>query len=77
LLPKGIGLNHPEVQNVNAMKMFLSSQRLYLVITLNRVFLLVLQIRPSADGKVTEEEIKAIIKEGTEAVKYRKSSKIS
>jgi putative hemolysin len=36
----------------------------------------VLQIRPSADGKVTEEEIKAIIKEGTE-VKYRKSSKIS
>ena len=26
----------------------------------------VLQIKPSADGKVTEEEIKAIIKEGTE-----------
>jgi putative hemolysin len=26
----------------------------------------VLQIRPTADGKVTEEEIKAIIKEGTE-----------
>jgi putative hemolysin len=25
-----------------------------------------LQIRPTADGKVTEEEIKAIIKEGTE-----------
>jgi putative hemolysin len=26
----------------------------------------VLQIKPTADGKVTEEEIKAIIKEGTE-----------
>jgi putative hemolysin len=32
----------------------------------------VLQIRPTADGKVTEEEIKAIIKEGTEVGKFKK-----
>jgi putative hemolysin len=31
----------------------------------------VLQIKPT-DGKVTEEEIKAIIKEGTEGMKFRK-----
>jgi putative hemolysin len=32
----------------------------------------VLQIKPTADGKVTEEEIKAIIKEGTEGGEFRK-----
>lgn len=37
------------------------------LLTISTEFLLkVLQIKPSADGKVTEEEIKAIIKEGTE-----------
>ena len=36
-------------------------------LTTSTDFLLkVLQIKPTADGKVTEEEIKAIIKEGTE-----------
>jgi len=37
------------------------------LLTYSTEFLLdVLQIKPTADGKVTEEEIKAIIKEGTE-----------
>jgi putative hemolysin len=37
------------------------------LLTISTDFLLnVLQIKPTADGKVTEEEIKAIIKEGTE-----------
>jgi putative hemolysin len=31
-----------------------------------RVLLDILKIRPSSDGKITEEEIKAIIKRGTE-----------
>jgi putative hemolysin len=31
-----------------------------------RVLLDILKIRPSSDGKITEEEIKAIIKQGTE-----------
>jgi putative hemolysin len=36
-------------------------------LTISTEFLLkILQIKPTADGKVTEEEIKAIIKEGTE-----------
>ncbi len=37
------------------------------LLTVSTDFLLkLLQIKPTADGKVTEEEIKAIIKEGTE-----------
>jgi putative hemolysin len=33
---------------------------------LQRVLLDILKIRPSSDGKITEEEIKAIIKQGTD-----------
>jgi putative hemolysin len=39
---------------------------IWLLNTFYRILLNVLQIKPTADGKVTEEEIKAIIKEGTE-----------
>ena len=71
LLPKRIGLNYPEaIAKAVAVPMKMVS-----IITMPFIWLLtistegilkILKIRPTADGKVTEEEIKAIIKEGTE-----------
>lgn len=71
LLPKRIGLNHPEsIAKAVALPMkFISviTAPFIWLLTISTEFLLkVLMIKPSADGKVTEEEIKAIIKEGTE-----------
>lgn len=71
LLPKRIGLNHPEgIAKAVALPMkFVSviTAPFIWLLTVSTDFLLkVLMIKPSADGKVTEEEIKAIIKEGTE-----------
>ncbi len=71
LVPKRIGLNHPEgIAKTLAIPMKYMSKitRPFIwLLTVSTEFLLkVLQIKPSADGKVTEEEIKAIIKEGTE-----------
>ncbi|WP_083382040.1 hemolysin family protein [Flavobacterium commune] len=71
LLPKRIGLNYPEaIAKGVAMPMKIVSivtAPFIWMLTHSTEFLLnVLQIRPTADGKVTEEEIKAIIKEGTE-----------
>ena len=71
LLPKRIGLNHPE----SIAKAVALPMRLLSMITAPFIWLLtfstegllkLLNIKPTADGKVTEEEIKAIIKEGTE-----------
>ncbi len=71
LLPKRIGLNHPE----SIAKAVALPMRVVSIITAPFIWLLthstdfllnILQIKPTADGKVTEEEIKAIIKEGTE-----------
>jgi putative hemolysin len=71
LLPKRIGLNHPEaIAKAVALPMKIISiitAPFIWLLTISTEFLLkVLMIKPSADGKVTEEEIKAIIKEGTE-----------
>jgi putative hemolysin len=71
LLPKRIGLNHPEgIAKAVAipMKMMSTVTAPFIwLLTITTEFLLkVLQIKPTADGKVTEEEIKAIIKEGTD-----------
>ncbi len=71
LLPKRIGLNHPEkIAKAVAVPMKVISvitAPFIWLLTISTEFLLkVLMIKPSADGKVTEEEIKAIIKEGTE-----------
>jgi len=71
LLPKRIGLNYPEaIAKATAMPMKIISvvtAPFIWLLTVSTEFLLkILQIKPSADGKVTEEEIKAIIKEGTE-----------
>jgi putative hemolysin len=71
LLPKRIGLNHPEsIAKAVAIPMQMISivtAPFIWLLTISTEFLLkILMIKPSADGKVTEEEIKAIIKEGTE-----------
>jgi len=71
LLPKRIGLNHPEaIAKAVALPMKVISiitAPFIWTLTISTEFLLkVLMIKPSAEGKVTEEEIKAIIKEGTE-----------
>jgi putative hemolysin len=71
LLPKRIGLNHPEAiakAVAYPMKMIsIITAPFIWLLTISTEFLLkILMIKPSAEGKVTEEEIKAIIKEGTE-----------
>lgn len=71
LLPKRIGLNHPEsIAKAVAIPMKIISiitAPFIWLLTISTEFLLkILNIKPSTDGKITEEEIKAIIKEGTE-----------
>ncbi len=71
LLPKRIGLNHPEsIAKSVAMPMkiisIITAPFIWLLTITTESLLKVLNIKPSADGKVTEEEIKAIIKEGTD-----------
>jgi putative hemolysin len=71
LLPKRIGLNYPEsIAKAVAVPMkivsVITAPFIWTLTTSTDFLLKILQIRPTADGKVTEEEIKAIIKEGTE-----------
>jgi putative hemolysin len=71
LLPKRIGLNYPEaIAKAVAVPMkiisILTAPFIWLLTISTEFLLKILRIKPSADGKVTEEEIKAIIKEGTE-----------
>jgi putative hemolysin len=71
LLPKRIGLNHPEsIAKAVAVPMkivsIITAPFIWLLTTSTDGILNILNIKPTADGKVTEEEIKAIIKEGTE-----------
>jgi putative hemolysin len=71
LLPKRIGLNHPErIAKAVAVPMkyvsIITAPFIWLLTVSTEGLLKILMIKPSADGKVTEEEIKAIIKEGTE-----------
>jgi len=71
LLPKRIGLNYPEsIAKSVAVPMKVISQLtapfIWLLTISTDALLKVFNIKPTADGKVTEDEIKAIIKEGTE-----------
>jgi len=71
LLPKRIGLNYPEkIAKSVALPMkyisIITAPFIWLLTISTEALLKLLMIKPSADGKVTEEEIKAIIKEGTE-----------
>jgi putative hemolysin len=71
LLPKRIGLNHPEaIAKAVAFPMkiisVITAPFIWMLTTSTDFLLDIMQIKPTADGKVTEEEIKASIKEGTE-----------
>ena len=71
LVPKRIGLNYPEaIAKSMAVPMKIISQVtapfIWLLTISTDGLLNLLNIKPTADGKVTEDEIKAIIKEGTE-----------
>ncbi|WP_442902347.1 hemolysin family protein [Flavobacterium sp.] len=71
LVPKRIGLNYPEaIAKAVAVPMKIISKitaPFIWLLTVSTEFILdIFRIKPTADGKVTEEEIKAIIKEGTE-----------
>lgn len=71
LLPKRIGLNYPEaIAKSVAVPMkivsIVTAPFIWLLTTSTEFILKILKIKPTADGKVTEEEIKAIIKESTE-----------
>jgi putative hemolysin len=71
LVPKRIGLTNPEgIAKVVAFPMLILSKVtapfVWLLTHTSDLLLKILQVKPSADSKVTEEEIKAIIQEGTE-----------
>ncbi|PZR23094.1 MAG: hemolysin [Flavobacterium psychrophilum] len=71
LLPKRIGLTYPEtIARTTAIPMkyisIVTAPFIWLLTSSTEFLLKIFNIRPTADGKVTEEEIKAIIKEGTE-----------
>lgn len=71
LVPKRIGLTMPEqISKVFAFPMYwisiIAAPFIWLLTFTSDAILKIIQIKPSADSKVTEEEIKAIIKEGTE-----------
>lgn len=71
LVPKRIGLNYPEtIAKGMAVPMKVISQLtapfIWLLTISTDALLKLFNIKPTADGKVTEDEIKAIIKEGTE-----------
>ena len=71
LVPKRIGLTYPEtIAKTFAVPMKIISKItapfIWLLTISTEYILEAVKIKPTADGKVTEEEIKAIIKEGTE-----------
>jgi putative hemolysin len=71
LLPKRIGMNHPiAIAKAVAIPMkavsIVTAPFIWLLTHATEFLLKILQIKPNTDGKVTEEEIKAFIREGTE-----------
>lgn len=71
LVPKRIGLNNPEgIAKLVARPMkivsIVTAPFVWLLTTSTDLLLKIFRIKPSAESKVTEEEIKAIVQEGTE-----------
>ncbi|WP_235831819.1 hemolysin family protein [Flavobacterium salilacus] len=71
LMPKRLGLIYPEaIAKFVALPMkyvsIITAPFIWLLMISTDSLMKIFNIRPTADGKVTEEEIKAIIKEGTE-----------
>ncbi|HUR30392.1 MAG TPA: hemolysin family protein [Saprospiraceae bacterium] len=71
LVPKRLGLTYPEgIAKMMAMPMkiiaIIMLPFIWLLTMTTELFIKVFKIKPSSDSKVTEEEIKAIVKEGME-----------
>ena len=71
LVPKRLGLTYPEgIAKMMAMPMkiiaIIMAPFIWLLTMTTELFLKVFKIKPSSDSKVTEEEIKAIVREGME-----------
>lgn len=71
LVPKRIGMTKPErIAKTLAYPLFwlsrITAPFIWLLTKSSDLLIFILRIKPSLDSKVTEEEIKAIIKEGTE-----------
>lgn len=71
LVPKRIGLTYPEsIAKMVALPMrfisIVAAPFIWLLTQSTEFLLRIFRIKPSEDGRITEEEIKAIIKEGTE-----------
>lgn len=71
LVPKRLGLNYPEgIAKMMALPMkiiaIIMAPFIWLLTMTTELFIKVFKIKPSSGGKVTEEEIKAIVKEGME-----------
>jgi len=71
LVPKRIGLTYPEsIAKLVALPMrfisIVTAPFIWLLTHSTEFLLKLLKIKPTGDGRITEEEIKAIIKEGTE-----------
>lgn len=71
LVPKRLGLTYPEgIAKMMALPMkiiaIIMAPFIWLLTVTTDLFMKVFKIKPSADGKVTEEEIKAIVREGME-----------
>jgi putative hemolysin len=70
LLPKRIGMNHPvsiakSVALPMKMVSIITAPFIWLLTIATEFLLKILQIKPNTDGNVTEDEIKAFIREGT------------
>lgn len=71
LVPKRIGLTYPEsIAKLVALPMrfisIITAPFIWLLTNSTEFLLKIFNIKPNEDGRITEEEIKAIIKEGTE-----------
>ena len=71
LVPKRLGLNYPEgIAKMMALPMkiiaIIMAPFIWLLTVTTEAFIKIFKIKPSSGGKVTEEEIKAIVKEGME-----------
>ena len=71
LVPKRIGLTYPEaIAKTVAYPIkiigYIMAPFIFLLTTTTDLILKIFSVRPSSNSKITEEEIKAIIKEGTE-----------
>lgn len=71
LVPKRLGLTYPEgIAKMMALPMkiiaIIMAPFIWLLTITTELIMKVLKIKPSSDSKVTEEEIKAIVKEGME-----------